>query len=78
MVLIATAIEDLRRGAFISILFNDSNQIHARQSVKEELPDAIAARDIGKGESITLDTGRATGDLLRPGSWAYRSRESVQ
>lgn len=75
MVLKVTATEDLRIGSSISLLFNDSNQIYARQSSSKELPDAIAARDILKGETIDFDTGRETSDLLRPRSSAYESRE---
>lgn len=71
MTLTVTATEDLCIGTVISLLFNDSNQIYARQSGSKESPDAIAARDIGKGESVVFDTGRDTSDLLRPRSSVY-------
>ena len=66
MLLEATAMEDLHTGAFVSLLFNDSNQIYCRKSSPGELPDAVAARVILKGDSITFDAGRNTTDLLRP------------
>ena len=78
VVLKVTATEDLRIGLSISLLFNDSNQVYARHSSLKESPDAIAARDIGKGESVVFDTGRDTSDLLRPRSSIYSSREEVQ
>ena len=71
MVLNITATEDLHAGEFVSLLFNDSNKIYARKSISMELPDAIAAREILKGDSIVFDTGRNTIDLLRPSSTAY-------
>ena len=69
MVLNVTAIEDLHAGEFVSVLFNDSNKIMARKS-----SDAIAAREILKGDSLVFDTGRNTADLLRPGSRIFDSR----
>jgi len=75
MVLKVTATEDIRIGESISLLFNDSNQIYARQSGSKESPDAIAARDILKGETIVFDTGRKTSDLLRPRGSVYGSPE---
>jgi hypothetical protein len=53
MLLEVTAIEDLHAGASVSLLFNDSNQIYCRKSFPTELPDAVAARVILKGDSIT-------------------------
>lgn len=70
MLLEVTAIEDLHAGAFVSLLFNDSNQIYCRKSLSQELPDAVAARVILKGDPIT-DTGRDTADLLRPSTASY-------
>ena len=53
----------------------DSNKIYARKSVvSTELPDAIAAREIRKDDSIVFDTGRSTIDLLRPSSKAYAKK----
>ena len=78
MVMTITATEDLRIGALISLLFNDGNQVYARQSSPKELPDAVTARDIRKGESVVFDTGRDTSDLLRPRSSSYRTREGAQ
>jgi hypothetical protein len=71
MLLEVTAIEDLHAGASVSLLFNDSNQIYCRKSFPTELPDAVAARVILKGDSITFDTGRNTTDLLRPSTASY-------
>ena len=71
MLLEVTAIEDLHAGAFVSLLFNDSNQIYCRKSLSQELPDAVAARVILKGDPITFDTGRDTADLLRPSTASY-------
>ena len=68
MVLTVTAIEDMRIGTQVSLQFNDNDQIYARHSTSWESPDAIAARDIQKGETIVFDTGRNTSDLLRPRS----------
>jgi hypothetical protein len=71
MLLEVTAIEDLHAGASVSLLFNDSNQIYCRKSFPTELSDAVAARVILKGDSITFDTGRNTTDLLRPSTASY-------
>ena len=78
MVMTVIATEDLRIGTFISLLFNDGNQVYARQCSPKESPDAITARDICKGESVVFDTGRDTSDLLRPQSASYRTREGAQ
>ena len=57
---------DIQKGEFVSVLFNDSNQIHCRKTLASELPDGIAAHKVVKGEIISFDTGRDTSDLLRP------------
>ena len=74
MVLHVIAIEDIRVRGFVSLLFNDSNQIFCRNSAASEPPDAIARRDIAKDESITFDTGRDTADLSRPRGLTYAGR----
>ena len=71
MVLKVVAIESIEPMAFVSLLFNDSNQISCRKSLPSEPPDAIAGRRIGKGESITFDSGQNTDDLLRPHTKHY-------
>ena len=74
MVLNVTATEDLSARDLVTLLFNDSNVIYARKGSRNERPDAIAAREILKGEALLFDTGRDTVDLHRPGSQFYRSR----
>ena len=74
MVLKVTAIEEIQASGFVSLLFNDSNQVYCRSSSASEPPDAIAARKIAKGESVVFDTGRNTTDLLRPSTGAYAGR----
>jgi hypothetical protein len=74
MVLKVTAVEDIRATGFVSVLFHDINQVSCRNSHASEPPDAIAARDIAKGESVIFDTGRHTRDLLRPGTAFYADR----
>jgi hypothetical protein len=74
MVLTVTATEDLRARDLVTLLFNDSNMIYARKGSLNERPDAIAAREILKGEELLFDTGRDTVDLQRPGSQFYRNR----
>ena len=71
MVLKVVAIENMKPMAFVSLLFNDSNQISCRKSLPSEPPDAIARRRIANGESITFDSGQNTNDLLRPGTEHY-------
>ena len=73
MILKVLALENIKGGESVSVLFNDSNQIHCRKSLASESADGIAARKIVKGEFIIFDTGRNTSDLLRPGSTAYAS-----
>jgi hypothetical protein len=72
MIFKVTAMEDIKGGEFVSVFFNDSNQIHCRKALLSEPPDAIAARKIVKDEIISFDTGRDTSDLLRPTSNAYK------
>ena len=72
MVLSVTASEDLRARDLVTLLFNDNNVIYARKGSRNERPDAIAAREIVKGEALLFDTGRDTIDLQRPGSQFYR------
>jgi hypothetical protein len=74
MLLKVTALEDIQSSAFVSLLFHDSNQIYCRNSTASERPDAIAARNIAKGESIDFDTGRNTSALLRPSTGFYGGR----
>jgi hypothetical protein len=74
MVLNVTATEDLSARDLVTLLFNDSNVIYARKSSSNEQPEAIAAREIVKGELLLFDTGRDTIDLRRPGSQFYRRR----
>src|ERR1041385_4627436 len=71
MVLKVVAIESIEPMAFVSLLFNDSNQITCRKSLPSEPPDAIARRPIANGESITFDSGQDTDDLLRPRTKHY-------
>jgi hypothetical protein len=66
MVLTVTAIEDIKPHGFVSLLFNDGARVVRRGSLTREPPDAIAARFIAQGESITFDSGQNTDDLLRP------------
>jgi hypothetical protein len=74
MVLNVTATEDLRARDLVTLLFNDSNLIYARKTSSNEQPEAIAAREIVKGEALVFDTGRDTVDLRRPGGHFYRRR----
>jgi hypothetical protein len=71
MVLEVTALEDMNANAFVSVLFNDKNQIYCRKSLPGEPPDAVAARVILKGDLLLFDTGRDTSDLLRPNTASY-------
>jgi len=71
MLLKIVAIERIVPMAFVSLLFNDSNQISCRKSLPAEPPDAIARRYIAKGESITFDSGQNTDDLFRPHTEHY-------
>ena len=73
MQLAVTTNENLNPGDFVSLLFNDSNQVRCRKSLAKEMPDAVAARVILEGESIIFDTGRNTPDLMRPGTKSYYS-----
>ena len=66
MLLKVVAIESIGPMAFVSLLFNDSNQISCRKTLPTEPPDAIARRYIAKGESITFNSGQHTDDLLVP------------
>jgi hypothetical protein len=52
MVLKVVAIENMKPMAFVSLLFNDSNQVSCRNS-------------LANGESLTIDSGQDTNDLLR-------------
>jgi hypothetical protein len=72
MVLKVSAIEDIPEAGFVSVLFNDTRTL-CRNSNPSEPPDAIAARNIVKGEAVIFDTGRNTPDLLRPGRAYYRN-----
>jgi hypothetical protein len=71
MVLHVIAIEDIQVRGSVCLLFNDSNQISCRNATAFESPEAIARRDIAKGESVTFDTGRDTADLARPRGHDY-------
>jgi hypothetical protein len=71
MVLKVVATESIEPMAFVSLLFNDSNQISCRKSLLSEPPDAIARRQIANGESVTFDSGQDTDDLLRPHTKHY-------
>jgi hypothetical protein len=71
MILKVMALENIKEGESVSVLFNDSNQIHCRKTLASESADGIAARKIVKGEIISFDTGRSTRDLLRPKSTGY-------
>ena len=71
MVLKVVAIESLEPMSFVSLLFNDSNQISCRKSLPSEPPDAIAGRRIANGEAIMFDSGQDTDDLLRPRTKHY-------
>jgi hypothetical protein len=71
MLLKVIAIESIKPMAFVSLLFNDSNQISCRKTHPGEPPDAVARRDIAKGETITFDSGQDTDDLLRPRTKHY-------
>ncbi len=70
MILEVIALENIKGGESVSVLFND-NQIHCRKRLPAEPPDAKAARNIVKGEIISFDTGRNTKDLLRPAKNAF-------
>jgi hypothetical protein len=72
MVLETIASEDIQKGNFVSVLFSDSSQISCRTAFASEPPDAVAARDIAKGEVAVFDTGRDTDDLLRPSRTSYK------
>lgn len=71
MVLKVVAIENMKPMAFVSLLFNDGNQVSCRNSLSFEPPDAIARRHIANGESLTFDSGQDTNDLLRPHTAHY-------
>jgi hypothetical protein len=73
MVLKVVAIESLEPMSFVSLLFNDTNQISCRKSLPSEPPDAIARRQIANGESVTFDSYQHTDDLLRPREKDYSS-----
>ena len=73
MVLKVVAIESLEPMSFVSLLFNDTNQISCRKSLLSEPPDAIARRQIANGESVTFDSYQHTDDLLRPREKDYSS-----
>jgi hypothetical protein len=72
MLLKVIAIESIKPMAFVSLLFNDSNQISCRKTLPSEPLDAVARRYIAKGESVTFDSGQDTDDLLRPHTEHYK------
>lgn len=70
MILKVTPSEDLKAGDFVLLLFNDA-QVSCRKCCRAEPPDAVAKRDIGKGEILDFDSGQDTDDLARPATRAY-------
>ena len=72
MVLTVIALEDIRPHGFVSLLFDDGGRLLCRKGFPREPPDAIAARYIARGESITFDSGKNTEDLLRPRPELYK------
>lgn len=71
MILKVTALEPIKAGSSISLLFND-HQVRCRASRPSEPPDAIARHVISEGDTIVFDSGRDTDDLLRPRAEHYR------
>ena len=72
MILKVTALERIKAGSPVCLLFNDSSQITCRTTLPSEPPDAIARRVIDEGATILFDSGKDTDDLLRPRAEHYR------
>ena len=72
MVFEVKTLVDMDAGTFVSVLFDNSNQIYCWKALPGEPPDAITARVTREGDLLIFDTGRDTNDLLRPRMYGSR------